>query len=135
MSNDSPPICGQQELFDQALSLQREGRDTEALRLYQEAEALGLDTAELHSNVGILLQHKGHMLDAAMRFRKAIAKNPKCLEAFNNLGAICMELGLATEAIACFKHFIDTRQSWIDNGFKEIGEALARLRKESEKKK
>ena len=119
-----------QALFEQALALQHSLKRTEAFRLYQEAEAAGLDTADLHTNMGILLHDQGHVLDAAQRFRRAIAMDPNCFPAINNLGAVCINLGLATEAIACFRYVIDTHKKWLDDGVRAIGEELKRLESE-----
>ncbi len=43
-------------------------------------------------------------MEAAQRFHKGFERNPKSHACMNNLGAVCINLGLTTEAIECFQH-------------------------------
>jgi predicted O-linked N-acetylglucosamine transferase (SPINDLY family) len=91
-------------LFNLGFALQRNIQRTESLQVYLDAERAGCDTADLHTNIGVILKDQERYMEAAQRFHKGFEHNPESHAAMNNLGAVCINLGLTTEAIECFQH-------------------------------
>ena len=63
-------------LHDFATLCQRRHRPDEALRLHEQAQALGLNDADAHYNHGNTLQSLGRLDDALHAYRRALARQP-----------------------------------------------------------
>jgi protein O-mannosyl-transferase len=83
-----------------------QGRDAEALDLYQ--KAVGIDTAyaEGHNNLGVLYARQGDYQTAIREHRLAIQYQPMLAEAHANLGVALARTGQDSAAIAEFERTI-----------------------------
>ena len=77
----------------------RRGRETEALRLYEEAERLYAELPDVHYNAGVALQKMGRKEEAIARYREAIALDPELAAPRENLSILLAEQGMFAEAI------------------------------------
>jgi tetratricopeptide (TPR) repeat protein len=80
-------------------SLTELGRLDEAERYLREA-LTGLDTAQTHYNLGVVLSGKNRGADAAAEYRRAIERDPYLVDARNNLAALLAREGRLAEATA-----------------------------------
>jgi tetratricopeptide (TPR) repeat protein len=75
------------------------GRFDEAERVLREA-LTGLDDAETHYNLGLVLARTDRLRDAIDEYKKAVARDPSLLSARNNLAAAYARQGRLPEAAA-----------------------------------
>jgi tetratricopeptide (TPR) repeat protein len=80
-------------------SLTELGRLDEAERYLREA-LNGLDTAQTHYNLGVVLSGQHRTADAAVEYRRAIERDPYLVDARNNLSALLAREGRLAEATA-----------------------------------
>jgi len=84
------------------------GHHEDGIRLVKESLAAAPETADWHSNLGImLLQAQDDAGGALESFRTAVALQPRHVNARNNLGVLLRLLGLPTEAEAEYRTAID----------------------------
>ena len=69
------------------------GAPTEALRLYDDLAARGIDDAPLHASRGHTLHALGHLHEAAQAFRAALATGARSADLYNHLGVVLFEAG------------------------------------------
>jgi tetratricopeptide (TPR) repeat protein len=80
-------------------SLTELGRLDDAERYLREA-LTGLDTAQTHYNLGVVMSGKNRRADAAAEYRRAIERDPYLVDARNNLAALLAREGRLAEAAA-----------------------------------
>ncbi|HZT52290.1 MAG TPA: tetratricopeptide repeat protein [Stellaceae bacterium] len=87
------------EHFARGIDQHRAGLLPEAEAAYRRAAALDPNRAEIHCNLGLVLQGQGRLPEAAAAFRRAVALAPDLREAQFNLGIALCELGEAAAAV------------------------------------
>lgn len=78
----------------------RNGREEDALRLYDEAGRLYPGLPDAYYNAGVSLQKLGRFDEAAGMYRRALDLDPKMAAARDNLSILLARKGLYEEAIA-----------------------------------
>jgi regulator of sirC expression with transglutaminase-like and TPR domain len=78
----------------------RNGREEDALRLYDEAGRLYPGLPDVHYNAGVSLQKLGRLDEAAGMYRRALDLDPEMAAARDNLSILLARKGLFEEAIA-----------------------------------
>ena len=84
------------------------------IRACQEAIALGGATPENLYNLGLALQESGDLPAAQLLYLRVILLRPDFGLAFNNLGNIFLQQGLATEAVAALQSAVRLLPDWPD---------------------
>jgi len=86
-----------------ALALEMRGEQEKALKHYYEAVRLGLGSAQAHCNVGKgLYKLGGDTNTAILELRRALALNPRLVEAWDNLGTCLVSQGKTAEGAYCY---------------------------------
>lgn len=88
LSPDRPAL-----LHNKATLLQRQHRPAEALVAHERAQALGLDAADAHYNLGNTLQSLGRHREAAEAYGRALAREPLHRLALYDLARLRWRLG------------------------------------------
>jgi predicted O-linked N-acetylglucosamine transferase (SPINDLY family) len=88
--------------YSEGLSLHRQGRLTDADRLYAEALKLKPDLVEAHNNRGAIRQVAGDWAGALACYDAAIRFRPDYAEALANRGNVLIQLRRYEEALASF---------------------------------
>ncbi len=86
-------------LADQAQSAQREGKNAEAIVLYEQSIAARADIASVWHNYGVVLMLENDYVRAADAFRTAADLAPTDPRAYENLGLIYLERGFHEDAL------------------------------------
>lgn len=86
-------------LIEGGMTLADEGRNAEALALYQQAEQIAPERAVIHNNLGNLLDTLGRPAEALAEYRLAVAREPGNARLHNALGAELANLGQFDEAL------------------------------------
>ena len=82
------------------------------LRRYAEAEEIlrraldGLDNADVHNGLGLVLNQVGRLREAVVEYRRALDRNPNHLGALNNLGAALVSQDQLDEAMGQFDRLV-----------------------------
>ncbi|NNM82865.1 MAG: tetratricopeptide repeat protein [Burkholderiales bacterium] len=84
-----------------------EGRLDEAEHSYRRALEFDPRNAEVHNNLGLLLQAKGRAEDALEQFREALRIRPDLTVARYNLGFLLFGMGEAAQAEDCFLKVVE----------------------------
>ncbi len=90
-------------LFNHALTLERLGREVEAMATYERVLVLAPGMATAWNNRGGLLRRAGKMEEAEASFHHALGLDPQHLLARANRGMALMSLGRTREAAADFQ--------------------------------
>jgi predicted O-linked N-acetylglucosamine transferase (SPINDLY family) len=93
--------------YDIGLAYQVAKKPAEALHFYDQALAMKLDTADLHSNRGIVLRELHRHQDALASIFRAVNMDKQNVHYMTNLGAVALEMGHNTLAYDCLKYAID----------------------------
>ena len=93
--------------YDIGLAYQVAKKPAEALPYYEQALAMKLDTADLHSNRGIVLRELHRHQDALASIFRAVNMDKQNVHYMTNLGAVALEMGHNTLAYDCLKYAID----------------------------
>lgn len=83
-------------------SLQMQGKD--ALPALQNAAKLSPNDAEIHNNLGMILQDRGQLDGAVASYGSALKIDPCFVEAHYNLGNVLCEFGRLEEAVASYRN-------------------------------
>jgi tetratricopeptide (TPR) repeat protein len=86
-----------------ALKLDRLMFYDEALAEYHKLERLGMNRWQLQFNIGNLYKKKQQLPQAAEYFRLSLKANPTNPDAWNNLGIVCREMKLFSDAVTSFE--------------------------------
>jgi choline-sulfatase len=84
------------------------GRQSQAVKLYQDAIRNGLQNAWLFSRLGYLYLQQGDKPNAIAAYEKAAQLNPSDVESVNDLGMAYLELGKLDDAERAFKWSLAT---------------------------
>jgi tetratricopeptide (TPR) repeat protein len=88
-------------LFEEAISLHRQGRLDDAVRLYQAVLRVEPDHLDSLHHLGIIYGQAGKAQEAIALFRRALALDPDAVEILNNLGSVFQAIHRYEDAIAC----------------------------------
>ena len=85
----------------------REGRLDDAIASYDEAVALGMESAKLQCNLAMAHHSRGQLGPAIICMRQAVALSPRDTTLHNNLGGMLLEHGELDAAAAAFTAALD----------------------------
>jgi tetratricopeptide (TPR) repeat protein len=94
------------DLFRQAVALQRAGDPAAAIPLYEALIAIAPDHYDAHVNLGVALRHTGRAAEAVERYRQAEALRPQDPTPPLSRGAALADLGRLDAALAAFDRAI-----------------------------
>ncbi len=125
MMGDMLPPNDPLELSRRATDAWHQGNVAAAIELLERAVRIAPQVAELHNNLGVMLQAAGRIREAGEHFRTAATLKPAYLDALNNLAAHAAEQGNFAEAIECARRVlaIDSNRADVWNN---LGNALMR---------
>jgi choline-sulfatase len=118
----NPSDC--ESLSDLGLAYLESDRLADAERVYKWCLATGEDFPLAHNGMGLALVRRDDFAGARKHFEKAVAGDPKLMEARLNLGRIYKILGDMPRARATFQSFLAEASP------AEYGEVMARIRAE-----
>lgn len=95
--------------YNYAWYLTRDGQFESAIRMYQQALELGIDSPEeVHINIGnIYMDHLLDTVKARQAFDMALSANPGYFGAYHNLGNLEEQSGDREQAAACFRRCLE----------------------------
>jgi len=93
------PAVEMYKLIDQAMHLEEEGRNREALLVWKKAAVIDPENAKVQNGLGISLYVEGQTAEAFEHLRHSIRINPRWVESHAVLGEFLLEQGRAQEAI------------------------------------
>lgn len=99
------------------------GMNDEALHPMQNAANLSPDDAEVHYNLGLVLQDLGRLSEAEACYRDAIRLNPQFFQAHGSLGVVLQGMGRQCDAEASFLQAIRINPDYTD-AHNNLGNAL-----------
>jgi len=94
------------DLFRQAVALQRAGDPAAAVPLYEAVIAAAPDHYDAHMNLGVALRHTGRAAEAVERYLQAEALRPQEATPALSRGAALADLGRLDAALAAFDRAI-----------------------------
>jgi protein O-GlcNAc transferase len=106
--------------IDESIDLQ------DAVDVYQQAQQLRPESAELYSNLGITFTRLGKYLQAQESFSRALLLDKDFLEARNNLGVVERLLGKSADAVQSFNLVISRDPSYAA-AHRNLGNTLASM--------
>jgi tetratricopeptide (TPR) repeat protein len=117
--------------YNLGVTLERQGRQVEALTNYQETIRINPDWAWGHNTLGNLLDNTGNPEEALIEYRKAMQLNPNLPVVHDNIGIVLTEFGRFDEAMSQFKEAarLDPTYPW---AYWEMGKALLKLGRDAE---
>lgn len=133
-----PSVSLQQNLLQQALTLQQAGRLSEAEALYEQILSLQPNHAETLYYSGVLCRQLGMREKALEKFNRALASKPELITAYDAKINVLLALGKKAEAVATWRQLLALQpaDSWTLNKYGvflyELGrldEALAAFKK------
>jgi protein O-GlcNAc transferase len=114
-----------------AMCLRDLGRPQKALEQLDIAAHEGCDSAELHCNVGIVLQIRGRIDEAIAAYHRALERDGRNVLAWNNLGNILHEQNRTEEAAVHFRRALEANPGYAD-AHNNLGVALRELGRRDE---
>jgi len=93
------PAVDLYKLMSQAMDLEGEGKNDEALAIWRKALALDPNDARVQNGLGLSLYIQGDVQESFQHLRQAIRINPQFLECRFNLGKFLVEQGRPEEAL------------------------------------
>jgi tetratricopeptide (TPR) repeat protein len=93
------PAVGIFKLIDQAMHLEEQGKNLEALTVWKKAAAIEPENAKVQNGLGISLYVAGETEQGFEHLRHSVRLNPRWLESHLVLGKFLLEQGRAREAI------------------------------------
>ncbi len=107
-------------LIDQAMQLEEQGKNDEALVLWKKAVAIEPDNAKAQNGLGISLYVQGDQRDGIEHLREALRINPLSVESHYALGTFLLKQGHADQALPELQRAVEIRPH-----FASCEEALA----------
>jgi protein O-mannosyl-transferase len=89
--------------------LAAKGRNTEAIKQYQQALELNPNFSDCANNLGTVYLHQGQLDNALGYYQQALTINPGFAEVHNNLGILLTKQGKTTEAIEHYRKAIELK--------------------------
>ena len=93
------PAIEMYRLIDQAMHLEEEGKNREALTVWKKAAITDAENAKVQNGLGISLYVEGQTAEAFEHLRHSIRINPRWVESHAVLGEFLLEQGHAQEAV------------------------------------
>ena len=118
-------------LIAQGNQLLSQGKDTEALALYRQAEQLMPQDEDVHYNLGIARARLGQTNEAVAEYETALRIFPDYVEVHNNLGNLLLRSGKVDEALKHFRAAIKALPDYAP-GHNNLGNALRKAGKSQE---
>ena len=116
------------QIFEQALNAQKEGKLKEAELLYYSILEVQPEHIDSNNNLGTILKDNGRLEDAKKYYEKAIDIKPDFAEAYNNLGCALKDLAKLNEAEVNFNNAIEFKPD-LAEAHNNLGDALFELGK------
>ncbi|MEH2179006.1 TIGR03032 family protein [Nostoc sp.] len=95
-----------EQLYQQALALQKQLQLTEAIAQYEQIIAQYPQYAPAWYQLGVIMDNQGQTQQAVLAYQQALTINPKYAQAHNNLGIVEVAEKNLEKAIACFESAI-----------------------------
>ncbi|MFN6560951.1 MAG: TIGR03032 family protein [Nostoc sp. ChiSLP01] len=95
-----------EELYQQALALQKQLQFTEAIAQYEEIIAQYPQYAPAWYQLGVIMCNQGQIYQAVLAYQQALTINPTYAKAHNSLGMVQVAEKNLEKAIACFESAI-----------------------------
>lgn len=103
------PAVDLYKLMGQAMDLEGEGKNGEALVLWRKALAIDPNDARVQNGLGLSLYIQGDVQDSFEHLRQAIRINPQFVESRFNLGKFLLQQGHPEEALPELQHTLQLR--------------------------
>ena len=87
------------KLIDQAMHLEEQGKNREALAVWKKAAVIDAENAKVQNGLGISLYVEGETQQAFVHLRHSVRINPRWVENHLVLGKFLLEQGRAQEAV------------------------------------
>ncbi|MGA2908067.1 MAG: hypothetical protein ABSE36_10215 [Terracidiphilus sp.] len=97
------------KLIDQATHLEDDGKNADALAIWQKAEALDSENAKVENGLGVSLYLEGHTQEGFEHLRNSIRINPMWVESHVVLGKFLLDQGHPGEAIPELNRAVDLK--------------------------
>lgn len=116
------------KLIDQAMHLEEDGKNAEALSVWQKAESLDGDNTKVENGLGISLYIDGHTQEGFAHLRRSIELNPMWVENHSVLGKFLLDQGQPEEAIGELNKAIELKprfpgaQETLAGAYEALGE-------------
>ncbi len=91
-----------------------------AEKWFAAAQAAGLNSAELHCDIGYTHYIKNDLEAAEHSLHKALAIDPQCKRAHNTLGLVLAESGRFSEALASFRRAVDESEALANLAYVQV---------------
>jgi len=114
------PAVDLYKLISQAMDLEGEGKNSEALALWKKAVALDQNDVRIQNGLGLSLYVQGDVQESFNHLRQAIRINPDFIESRLNLGKFLVEQGRPEEALPELQYILQIKPQ-----FAPAEEALA----------
>jgi Tfp pilus assembly protein PilF len=118
-------------LFAEGTSLIRDGRFAEAEALLREADRLLPNSAEIHANLGLLLDQSGRWSEAEVCYKRSLAITPTLAQTHLNYGALLLAQKRFSEAEGTFRQAVSIDPA-SPGAWSSLGVLLACLKQEKE---
>jgi tetratricopeptide (TPR) repeat protein len=103
------PAVDLYKLISQAMDLEGEGKNSEALALWRKAVALDPNDARVQNGLGLSLYIQGDVQESFNHLRQAIRINPDFIESRLNLGKFLVEQGRPEEALPDLQYILQIK--------------------------
>jgi protein O-GlcNAc transferase len=135
MSNKKPPPVLSQpssvlSLPKQAFHYHQTGQLQKAEELYRQILQTQPNLAEIHNNLGVVLQAQNKLEEAEVCFRQVIKLKPEATNAHNNLGNLLQAQDKLEEAEVCYRQALVLKPDFADahNNLGNVLKAQKKLR-------
>jgi Flp pilus assembly protein TadD len=120
------PAVDLYKLMGQAMDLEGEGKNSEALVLWRKALILDANDARVQNGLGLSLYIEGNVQESFEHLREAIRINPQFVESRFNLGKFLLQQGHADEALPELQQTLQLRPKFA-SGEEALATALQSL--------
>lgn len=127
---DTNPVSAE-TLFYEGTRLQREGDVVGAERAFRQALELAPDLAEVHANLGLLLEDTGRWVEAEVCYRRALELAPWQIQIHLNFGALLSMQKRFAEAEASYRQAL-VLDAESPSAWSNLGVLLACIKREKE---
>jgi tetratricopeptide (TPR) repeat protein len=103
-----------EEQFNAGMFERYMGRDKEAIDCIEKGLRIDPDNAEMHNNLGIILDKAGRIPEAISEFEEAVRLKPDMADAHNNFGIALNKVGRLPEATTQFEEAVRLKPDFAD---------------------